>query len=83
MTALDALLNRLDALRDRYETDARKAIESYAQSTTITKAAILHPSKDTPATRPKQPHWTKRPENAAKARAWKRAMKKATRRATS
>lgn len=79
MTTLDALLNRLDALRDRYETDARKAIESYAQSTTIAKMAILHPV----AARPKKPHWTKRPENAAKLRAWKRTMAKVNRRGRS
>lgn len=82
MTALDSLLNRLDALRDRYETDARKAIESYAQSTTIAKVAILHPSHPV-APRPKQPHWTKRPENAAKFRAWKRTMAKVNRRGRS
>lgn len=77
MTTLDALLNRLDALRDRYETDARKAIESYAQSATTAKAAIVAAS---PA---RKPHWTKRPENAAKLRAWKRTMAKVNRRGRS
>lgn len=66
----DSLLQKLQKITDRYESEVRDLLTSQVKADDVVSAAILKPHKKIGKfNRPrKMLHWTQRPENKAKLR---------------
>lgn len=71
-------LARLDAAREKFEREVRAILDDTSKiEAEVVNRMLGKTRRGRPPSKPL--HWTQRPENAAKARAWKRAMTRANR----